>query len=289
MKASTLNRVLVAVLAAGVFIVPTLVPVDAANREHQQLMADLRMLQEQTQQLQFALGTLADTLKTVTAKLDDQSGVNRKAFADQKLLVDNVAGDVRVVREKIDDTNVRVSSLSQEVEALRLACPPAAPAPTPPQVDPVTGEPVGPAVPTVPVAPPAPMSPGMSPQRLYDSAWADYTTGQWALAIAGFETYIKTFPKSEMADDAQFYIGQAYYADGRFKDAVGAFDKTIQNYPDGSVVPEAYYKRGLALDRLGQTDRARESYEVVLKKYPDTPAAGLAKQALDRLNRPPRQ
>ena len=147
--------------------------------------------------------------------------------------------------------------------------------------------PAGPAA-ALPVAPPAPVNPGISPQRLYDNAWADYTTGQWALAITGFEYYITAFPRSALADDAQFYIGQTYYNDGRFEDAVAAFDEVILNYPDGNAVPEAYYKRGLSLDRLSETDRARESFETVIANYPDSPMATMATQALDRLNRPSR-
>ena len=57
----------------------------AANKEHLQLMAEIRMLQEQNQQLQALLGTLQDTLKTVTTKIDEQSAATRKAMADQTL------------------------------------------------------------------------------------------------------------------------------------------------------------------------------------------------------------
>ena len=98
----------------------------AANREHQQIVADIRMLQEQTQQLQVSLGQLTDVLKTIATRLDDQANVTRKAFADQKLIIDGLTGEVRIVREKLDDTNVRLSSLSQEVESLRSS-----PAPSP--------------------------------------------------------------------------------------------------------------------------------------------------------------
>ena len=91
----------------------------AADKAHQQLMAEIRMLQEQQQQLQQMLGSLADTLKVVTSKIDDQTGASRKAFADQKLLIDNVAEGVRILREKSDDTNVRLSSMTQEIEAMR--------------------------------------------------------------------------------------------------------------------------------------------------------------------------
>jgi prefoldin subunit 5 len=54
----------------------------AANKEHQQIMAELRMLQEQQAQLQQMIHGLGETLKVVTTRLDDQSTVSRKAFAD---------------------------------------------------------------------------------------------------------------------------------------------------------------------------------------------------------------
>src|SRR5439155_20454751 len=96
-------------------------PARAANKEHQQLAADIRMLQEQAQLLQNMLGSLSDTLKAVNTRLDDQSNAMRKAFADQKLLIDNLSSDLRVVREKVDDNNVRIASLTQELDALRQA------------------------------------------------------------------------------------------------------------------------------------------------------------------------
>ena len=93
----------------------------AANKEHQQLMAELRMLQEQQQQIHQMLGTLGDALKTLTTRLDDQGNATRKSFADQKLLIDGVGDTVRVLREKADDTNVRLSTMNQELEAMRQA------------------------------------------------------------------------------------------------------------------------------------------------------------------------
>src|SRR6266853_1439263 len=94
-------------------------PASAANKEHQQLMADLRMLQEQSQLLQNMLGTLADALKAVNARLDQQAEATRKTVADEKLLIDALTKDLGIVREKVDDNNVRVGSLAQEVDALR--------------------------------------------------------------------------------------------------------------------------------------------------------------------------
>jgi tol-pal system protein YbgF len=281
-------------------------PALAANREHQQLMADIRMLQEQTQQLQVSLGALTDALKVIATRMDEQANLQRKLFADQKLLVDNLTGEVRIVREKLDDTNVRLSSLSQEVEALRQQ-PAAQPQPTlPPSTDassqfgqpgavPAPGSDPNAVQPPSSAGGPPPAPPaagpavGMSPTRLYEIAQADYAGGQWALAINGFETYLRTFPKTEKADDAQFFIGEAYQLDGKFKDAITSYDKVIADYPSGDRVPDAYYKRGLAYSRLAQNDKARESFEAVIKNYPNSEAARLAKQLLDRLGRGSRE
>ena len=273
---------------------------DAQNRREMQMMADIRMLQEQNQQLQVVLTQLGDALKAVNARLDDQTNANRKGFADSNLKVDQFATDLRVVRERVDETNVRIASLSQEVEALRLSIPqfpsPAAPA-VDPALPPDSGTPAAagapstpgtspsPTAPTTPPPPPTPLGPGMSPQRLYETAWADYTSGQYDLCISGFDTYLRTFPKSELADEAQLYIGECNFSSGKHQEAIQAYTQVITLYPRGQSVAPAYYKRGLAFENLRQLDRARESFEAVLKNFPASDPARLAKQALDRLNK----
>lgn len=284
---------LLALLLAAAFQVPA----DAANREHQQMAADLRMLHEQNQVLQAQVVALADTLKTVLARIDDHNGLTRKGFADEKLQLDNISGDVRVVREKQDETNVRLSSLSQDLEAVRLAIPTSVPCVQPPapiglpspdtpppgQPPPPAGAEPQPAPPPPPVAPPS--LAGLHPERMYQTAWADYAAGQFQLAINGFEAFLKTFPKSDLADDAQYYIGEALASSNRLKDALAAYEAVIKSYPGTPRVPDAYYKRGLALEGLNQIPQARESLEYVLKTFPESTAARLAKQYLDKLKR----
>jgi tol-pal system protein YbgF len=255
----------------------------AASKEQQQMMADIRMLQEQSQQLQILLGALNESLKAtnarIDARLDEQTNVTRKAFADQKLSVDNVTNDLRVVREKVDDNNVRVSSLTQELDALRQAVQQqSAPRPTATEPDAAGAGPALAGSATAP-APPS-LAVGTSPQRLWDMSQADYAAGQYDLAVQGFDAYIRSFPKSDMADDAQVQIGNSYFNDGKFDKAVEAYDTAIRNYPAGNAVPEAYYRKGLALQSLGQRDRAREAFEYVVKTYPDSDVGRLAKQRL---------
>jgi len=250
-------------------------PAAAANKEHQQLMADLRMLQEQSQLLQTLLGTLTEALKAVNTRLDQQTEVNRKAFADSKLVIDNLTNDVRIIREKIDDNNVRVGSLTQEVNSLRQSMQQLATRPT---MEPDAAAAASAAGGTAP-APQAGVI-GDSPEKMWNAAWADYTAGQYDLAIMGFEAYIRDNPRADKADDAQMHIGNSYLNAGKNDKAVEAYDKTIRTYPSGNVVPDAYYKKGLALMNLKNAAAAREAWEFVVKNYPNSDAANQARQRL---------
>jgi len=241
-------------------------------------MADIRMLQEQTQQLQVAIVTLTDALKSITAKMDEQAGVARKQFADQKLLVDTVANDVRVVREKIDDSNVRLGNLSLDIEALRQAIPPqgvvpVAPVEVPPggEVAPAAGQPAAQGAPIV-----------TDPKGQFQRAMADYAASEHELSIKGFESLVIALPKSEIAGEAQYYIGKNYFQMGRYRDALAAYEKAIENYPNARILDWVYFERGNTFNALGQPDRARESWEFAAKTYPNTDAGRLARQRLQQ-------
>jgi TolA-binding protein len=274
------------VLLAGAIVLAA-APARAANKEHQQMMADLRILQEQSQQLQNLLGTLNDAIKAVNTRLDQQAETTRKAFADQKLVIDNLTNDVRVIREKLDDNNVRIGSLTQEVDSLRQSMQQASrPSPT---LEPDGGAAASATPATGGVATPPGPTVGVSPLKLFESAQSDYWAGSYELAIAGFTDYIKSFPKSDQADDAQVLICNAYLTDGKYDKAVEACDVAIRTYPNGDKIPEAYYRKGVALQALKNLDAARDAYERAIKGDPggeNGTIGRLAKQGLDRLRRP---
>jgi len=263
----------------------------AADREHQQIMADLRMLQEQTQQLQALMTDLGEALKAVNTRLDDQTSLERKSFADGKVQMDTISGDIRIVREKVDETNVRLGTINQELESLRQAIP----EPNSPAIVPMDGgasaNAGGPGTatgmtPQTTSTPPA--NPRIQPQQLWQQAYADYTSGNYALAVQGFQAYLSSFPKHPQAHEAQLYIGESLSWDKKDMEAVAAYDRVVASYPGSTSVPQAYYKRGLAFERLNETARAKESYETVIKQFPDSQAATLAKQRLEPMNRPTR-
>jgi tol-pal system protein YbgF len=257
----------------------------AANKEQQLLMAELRMMQQQQQQLQQMVVALADTLKVVTSKLDEAGATSRKALADQRLLIEGMTDNVRVLRERADDTNVRLSSITQELESIRQTIAsqpqPATPTVSEPATDPATGAPTTPTAPASgAVVPP----PNISPQRTYDSAFSDYTAGHYDIAIEGFETFLKFFPRHPNADDAQVNIGNALYNAGKYRDAVTAYQRVVSDYPKTESVPQAYFKMGLSYQGMKELALARKAFETVIQNYPTaTDYTSLARQALDRL------
>jgi tol-pal system protein YbgF len=256
----------------------------AADKETRQMMADIRMLQEQAQQLQNLLASLTRTLdesignavKSMNARADakteEQANLTRKAFADQNLVVNAISTDLRALKEKIDDNSVRVGTLRQEIDALREIVTQLHTAKT--TYDPVLGPPDGAAEPS------GASAIGMSPDQLWQTAFADFAAGQYDLAVTGFQTYISTFPKSEKAVDAQVTICTAYVNSAKYEEAVQACDTAIRNYPDKERLSEAYYRKGQAHQSLKQNDRAREAYETVVKRFPDSSEATLARQRL---------
>jgi TolA-binding protein len=283
-------RVIAAMAAVWLAAGPTRAA--AQNREHQQMAAELRVLQEQQQLLSGALAQVVDTIKALAGRIDDATGVTRKGFADQELRTNALSSDLGQIRERTQDSDTRLRSLRDEVDALRSTltalqnqltqmaqAPPAS-------LDPVelSGPTTGPA-PAAPSGPPPASTAGLSPSRMLESAKSDYYASSWNLALSGFDAIIRTFPRTESASEAQFYIGETHFAQSHWNEAVAAYTQVIQNYPGSSNIPEAYFKRGRAYEAMGQVDAARSSWELVTKTYPDSSGATLAKQGLDRLNR----
>jgi TolA-binding protein len=283
MKTKTLGALL-ALAFAGTLTLPA--PAAAADKETRQMMADIRILQEQSQQLQnqisALIATLNESIKAVNARMEEQTNANRKSMADQKLVIDTISNDLRVLREKVDDNSVRVGSLGQEIDALRQSV--SAIGTRPSGLETAAGDPAAAgAAPTDPGAPPVAgaAAVGTSPKKLLDGALADYFAGQYDLAALGFESYVRTFPQSPEAPEAQLRAGNSYLQTGKNDKAVDAYDVVIRTYPKSSSVAEAYLKKGQALMNLKQYDRARESFDYVVKNFaPDNASVSIAQQRL---------
>src|SRR5690242_11034906 len=121
---AVMNRVVVTTLATliiGTFAVPA----RAQNREHLQMAADLRILQEQQQEnaaqidkLTKALGEVTETIKALSVRLDASDAATRKELADEKSIVDNLNTQMRAINDRTSDTNVRIGTVREDLGAL---------------------------------------------------------------------------------------------------------------------------------------------------------------------------
>ena len=184
-----------------------------------------------------------------------------------------MANDLRVLREKVDDNNVRVGSLGQEIDALRQS--------------------------VSSMNAPRPFGVRGCGRRSRGRRWRHDRTGRWCTAgsrrcrrgrlsaeaaamvrsrtilpastisrQSGLESYVRTFPQSPEAPEAQLRAGNSYFRAARYDKAVDAYDAVIRTYPKSRSVPEAYAKKGMALMNLRQYDRAREALEYVDQELP---------------------
>lgn len=270
-------------------------PLTAQNREeraHMLLASELRMLQQQQQELALAVAGLgqstAEAFKALNTRLDTLDGTIKKLFADHGVETKEIATNVRGISERSSETITRLGELKEEFEALRkailaLAQRPAVVVPVDP-LDPNAPPPDLSQQPPVPDAP-LPATLGTTARRLFETGFGDYANGQYASAIAAFQQVLKNYPTSESADDAQFYIGEAEFLQSRFEQAVDAYNAVIQNYPKSEWMPGAYYKLGVAHERLQRFDSARTAWQQLIKQFPTTTEAGLAKQSLGRIDK----
>lgn len=285
------------------------VPATAAaqNREHQQIFADMRILQEQTQLLRVAVAELVESLKAVNSRVDEQANLTRKLFADQGVEIGGLTDNARILREKLDATTVTLSKDAHEMETIRqelgnqrillnqiitMLTAAAAPAgATDPAAAGATGQPTGgppvatPPAGTVATPPPAMPPPPQNPQRAWGTAFGDYITGQFDMAIAGFQYYIETFPTSPDVPKARFHVAESHYGKGENKEAVTAYEQVITLHKGTVWEADALFKQGLAYEKLGQPERAKANWALVRKTFPDSNAAILATQNLARINK----
>ena len=262
----------------------------AQNKEHMQMEAELRMLQEQNQQLSLAFQQAMEAIKALNGRFDAAMEAMRKGFADQALTTKNMAGDMGTIAERVRDNDTRLRAMGDEIKALHATVTAVGSSLT--QGAATTGLPPDPNAPPVAAASPAPApvagpslqdTLGRSPGQMLQKAKGDYDAGQYTLAITGFEQLIRSFPDTEAAIEAQYWIGESLLYLNRNTEAVTAFNLALQKGPRSQYAPSALFKRGVAQEKLGDLANARVSYEQAMKQFPTATEATLAQQRLAKL------
>lgn len=117
----------------------------------------------------------------------------------------------------------------------------------------------------------------------YDAAYRLLLEGRYPAAIEAFQRYLAAYPDGRFADNAQYWLGEAFYVSRDFPTALAEFNKVIERFPDSTKMPDAMLKVGYTQYELRQWDAAREVLAAVTQRVPGTTAARLAQDRLDRM------
>ncbi len=101
--------------------------------------------------------------------------------------------------------------------------------------------------------------------------------GKYTEAQGAFADFIRKFPQSDLADNAQYWIGECFYSQKNFKEAEAAFKSVRDHFPFGNKVPDAIYKEALCQRQLGEEEKAKATLGQLVAEYPDSEAAAKVK------------
>jgi len=291
-------------LSIELLVIPALlVSVPAAmvgqkKEDLQSIQRDVAQLQEQVKELQRSQDAKMTALQgmlqqavdasnkvaagltamqhDVTTKLNEQQTKLVTPVATLGTKVDQMSDDFRSVSTNVADLVRRMGALDSKLadisSAIRtLSSPPPAP---------VAGGVPG----TVPQTGPPP---GMSAETMWQNAFRDYSGGKQELALQEFVDYVKNFPDTENAPNAQWYVGYMYFNAGMYDDSVKAFDAVLK-MPENPKTPEALYYKGVSLMKGERRTEAGTTFKEFLKRYPTNTHVPNVHQHLRTLGLEPR-
>ncbi len=283
--------VLALALLVGLLSAPPIFPANKTETMLIQLQASVAQLQSDLRDMRSAMDERMGMMRQI---VDQQSATVNKlnsaidqvqrsiqgTVTAQGAKVDTVANNMQALNDSMEDIKARVAKLSEQMTAMRTAletlqtAPPQAPAGT--QQPGVAAQPG-----QQPQA--AMQTPPPDPTILYQSALKDYQAGNYELALRGFQDYLKFYPKTDFAGNAQFYVGQTLYAQGKYADAIDAYNVVLDRY-EGAKTPDAHFKKGMALLQLKDRTGALAEFRTLVRRFPNSDAAKQAQEQIRLLN-----
>lgn len=257
------------------------------------MQRDLSDIRAELQKLQQGQDNTLDRMQALEDKTSDNSEMVTKAdLADMTVGIGQISRDVAIVDERINDMGRRIDRLSQQVQQAREMNRSGYGAPIPAggpddgsddlsesiAAGAITGAAAG-----------GSASSGAVPdaEELYNTAYADFSKGNYALAVSGFEEYHDKFAGSALADNAIYWVGECHFSQGNFADAVQAFDRLLELYPSSDKAPASNLKKGLAYLEQNQVGKAIVQLRFVVSEYPGSDEAKIARDKLTSLGAQP--
>lgn len=119
-------------------------------------------------------------------------------------------------------------------------------------------------------------------QSAYQSAFRLLKQAEYDQAITAFSLFLQEYPNSQYADNARYWMGEAYFVTRRFGQAITEYLTLLDDFPDSRKAPVAMLKIGHSYRELGQSEESKQYYRMLVEKYPDTSAAKDAARELEQ-------
>jgi len=271
-------------------------PVSAVAREMIELQRDVTSLlqgqKDQTTQMtqeHTVMRTLIEQSNDNVTKLNGTMSGLQKSVQDvqanggarldtMSTQVQGVSDNLEEIKSRLGKVNQQLVDLQNTVQSLdaKISGAGAAPAGSVPAGG-STGTPTG-AASTAPGVGAAP-----SADTLYSNGLRDITSGKYDLARSEFQDYLRYYKDTDLASNAQFYLGEIAYSQKQYGNAVTEYDKVLTSYPKSFKLAPARLKKGMALIELGQKPAGVRELREVVKRYPGTEEERRARARLKEL------
>jgi tol-pal system protein YbgF len=120
-------------------------------------------------------------------------------------------------------------------------------------------------------------------QTLYDRAFEQLKLRNYAAAVESFRSLSAAYPNGQLADNTQYWLGEAYYVTQEYDHAAAAFQHVLTQWPNSRKAPDALLKLGYTQIEQKKLGAARTSLQQVVAKYPESDSAKLAAERLSKL------
>lgn len=280
-------------------------PAGAVAREIIELQTGVTQLLQGQQNMQNEITQNAAVQRTlIEQSLDSVNKLNTSMSAVQKTTqdfsaasgarLDTMGTQVQGLSDNVADLQARVGKLDQKLTDIqntlqnvdsKLASPGSAPgAPQPSAMNSPMASPNG-TVPTIPPGGPAPSASGppASADVLYSNALRDVNGKHYDLATQEFQDYLKYYGDTDLASNAQFYLGEVAFMQSQYQTALDDYNKVIENYPKSFKTASARMRKGFCLAELGQKASAVRELRAVVRLYPGTDEAKRAAAKLKEM------
>jgi tol-pal system protein YbgF len=234
----------------------------------------MKTLVEQSSDNVNKLGATMSSLQKSVQDVQANSGARLDTMSTQ---VQGLSDNLEEIKSRLGKLNQQLVDLQNSVQSLDAKISGTTPAPAAGAANPASSTGASPSSSAVPTGP-AP-----SADTLYSNGLRDITSGKYDLARSEFEDYLKYYAETDLASNAQFYLGEIFYKQKQYVDAVAAYDKVLTAYPKSFKLGPARLRKGMALIELGQKTAGIRELREVVKRFPGSDEDRLARGKLKEL------